>query len=329
MSVPVDAVVMWVDSSDPYFQESYNKFSPQGKEMGKHGEGKGRHRDNGELRYCLRGINENLPWVRNIFLVTNGQKPGFIKEEAWGDKIHLVKHSDILPDNVLPTFNTFAIESALQNIEGLSDVFIRFSDDFLVIKRLEQEAVLGKQGFGNIFLGPHVPLPEDEGFDLHKKAYLNLLAHNRQILESRLEIKCDKNFLHAPQVRHRSICKEMYSCFKEYIDFTRCSKFRSPKNFSLLYSYPFFLLSKEFHSFYNDGEFYHDDVKYKHWSVCRQVLAGQKNVDWKEKLKKAFDGEVCYLNVNDNFGNEPDVADVNWLKGFLEKEMHYKASWER
>lgn len=326
--VDVDAVVLWVDGSDPQFQISYNKFSPDGNISAVHGEGAGRHRNNGELKYCLRCIEQNLPWIRRVHLVTNGQKPDFIKEVSWGKKIRLVPHSSILPENVLPTFNTFAIESALHLIPNLSDVFIRFSDDFFVAKKLQETDIMGDNGYGTMLFGAKVPLPDNKDEDLHKKAYLNLLAHNRRILEESLGVVCDRNYLHAPQVRHKSICLDIYNSFKEYVDFTRCSKFRTPKNFAYLYSYPHFLLAKKFSRYYDGEKYVHNDVSYKPWSKCKQILAGKPDIDWKAAIEGAFSGGFNYININDNFGNNPNMDDIKWLEDFMSSAISYPASWE-
>ena len=55
--------------------------------------GKGRYRDNEELRYSLRSVWQFAPWVRNIYIVTNGQVPKWLNLD--NDKIWIVTHEDI------------------------------------------------------------------------------------------------------------------------------------------------------------------------------------------------------------------------------------------
>lgn len=89
-----------------------------------------RFADHNELMYSLRSIEKYAPWIRNIFLVTNGQVPNWL--DVNHPKIHLVNHSTIFPNkNHLPTFNSLAIESHLYEIPGLSDDFIYLNDDML------------------------------------------------------------------------------------------------------------------------------------------------------------------------------------------------------
>jgi UDP-N-acetylglucosamine-lysosomal-enzyme len=48
------------------------------------------HVDNEELRYSLRSIEKYAPWVRHIYLVTNGQVPYWLN--MTNPKITVVTH---------------------------------------------------------------------------------------------------------------------------------------------------------------------------------------------------------------------------------------------
>ena len=61
------------------------------------------------------------PWIRNIFIVTNGQKPSWAKLDH--PKIFIVSHADIFKKETdLPTFNSMAIEVHLHKIAGLRNM---------------------------------------------------------------------------------------------------------------------------------------------------------------------------------------------------------------
>lgn len=63
-----------------------------------------------ELRYCLRSLSQNVPWIRRIYLVTNGQIPYWLNLD--NPKLRVITHEDIfLTKNHLPTFSSPAIES--------------------------------------------------------------------------------------------------------------------------------------------------------------------------------------------------------------------------
>ncbi|CAF0956251.1 unnamed protein product [Brachionus calyciflorus] len=94
-----------------------------------------RFQDNNELKYSLRSVEKYAPWIRNIYIVTNGQVPNWLNLSH--PKIKLVNHSEIFMNKShLPTFSSSAIETHLHRIKGLSDQFLYFNDDVLLGKRI-------------------------------------------------------------------------------------------------------------------------------------------------------------------------------------------------
>ncbi|XP_072511832.1 N-acetylglucosamine-1-phosphotransferase subunits alpha/beta isoform X2 [Notamacropus eugenii] len=89
-----------------------------------------RFEDNEELRYSLRSIEKHAPWVRNIFIVTNGQIPSWLNLD--NPRITIVTHQEVFRNlSHLPTFSSPAIESHIHRIEGLSQKFIYLNDDVM------------------------------------------------------------------------------------------------------------------------------------------------------------------------------------------------------
>ena len=117
----MDAVITYVDGLDPCWRADYEKW------VGKSILQK-RFRDWGTLRYLLRGIEECMPFVSNVHLVVARES----QIPAWADRdnLHIVLHSDFVPEEYLPTFNCNPLEMYLHRIPGLSDEFIYFNDDF-------------------------------------------------------------------------------------------------------------------------------------------------------------------------------------------------------
>jgi len=117
----MDIVITYVNGQDPEWQADYVNC------VGKRALTK-RYRDWGTLPYLLRGIEECMPFVEKVFLVVarESQIPAWINR----DTVHIVLHQDIIPPQFLPTFNSTAIEMFMHKIEGLSEEFIYFNDDF-------------------------------------------------------------------------------------------------------------------------------------------------------------------------------------------------------
>uniref|UniRef100_A0A8C7ZGM1 N-acetylglucosamine-1-phosphotransferase subunits alpha/beta n=1 Tax=Oryzias sinensis TaxID=183150 RepID=A0A8C7ZGM1_9TELE len=89
-----------------------------------------RFEDNEELRYSLRSVERHAPWVRHIFIVTNGQIPSWLNLD--NPRVTVVTHQDIfLNTSHLPTFSSPAIETHIHRIPGLSQRFIYLNDDVM------------------------------------------------------------------------------------------------------------------------------------------------------------------------------------------------------
>lgn len=89
-----------------------------------------RFEDNEELRYSLRSVEKHAPWVRHIFIVTNGQIPSWLNLD--NPRVTVVTHQDIfLNHSHLPTFSSPAIEAHIHRIPGLSQKFIYLNDDVM------------------------------------------------------------------------------------------------------------------------------------------------------------------------------------------------------
>lgn len=127
METKIDFVVTWLDSSDPIWQEQYRKY----KKLNHEGDlSDARYRNWDLFRYWFRALEEYAPWVNKVFLITNGKFPDWINKNH--PKLVLVKHSDYIPKEFLPTFNSCAIELHMNKISGLSEHFVYFNDDFYI-----------------------------------------------------------------------------------------------------------------------------------------------------------------------------------------------------
>uniref|UniRef100_A0A674MU41 N-acetylglucosamine-1-phosphotransferase subunits alpha/beta n=1 Tax=Takifugu rubripes TaxID=31033 RepID=A0A674MU41_TAKRU len=89
-----------------------------------------RFEDNEELRYSLRSVERHAPWVRHIFIVTNGQIPSWLNLD--NPRVTVITHQDIFQNQShLPTFSSPAIETHIHRIPGLSQKFVYLNDDVM------------------------------------------------------------------------------------------------------------------------------------------------------------------------------------------------------
>ena len=111
MNNQIDIVVTWVDDTDPQWIKK--KAEHTGTES-KEGNTEVRYRDWDTLRYWFRGVEKFAPWVRYVFFVTDNQKPQWLNTDH--PKLKWVKHTDYMPAEYLPTFNSNVIEWNLNRI---------------------------------------------------------------------------------------------------------------------------------------------------------------------------------------------------------------------
>ena len=136
-SKQIDVVYTWCDGSDPEFQRIKQETAKkENLQITVVNADKYRYQDNDELKYSLRSVEKYAPWVNHIYIVTNNQRPKWLKEN---EKITIVDHKEIIPADKLPTFNSVCIENYLVNIPGLSDLFLYFNDDFFLSKKTRPE----------------------------------------------------------------------------------------------------------------------------------------------------------------------------------------------
>ena len=121
----MDIVITYVDGLDPVWQKSYEQYTNT-PILEK------RFRDWGTLKYLFRGIEKNMPFIRKVHLVVSGetQVPAWVNR----DEVDVVLHSDIIPQEYLPTFNCNPIEMHLHRIKDLDEEFLYFNDDMFPMK---------------------------------------------------------------------------------------------------------------------------------------------------------------------------------------------------
>ena len=147
MTFPIDIVLPWVDGDDPDHIRHRNQFcTDYGETSREDVGGNSRFQSLGEIRYCIESINLYAPFIRKIFIVTDGQDP--LLDEYMSSKfpgghipMEIVDHKVIFRgyEGYLPVFNSRAIEAMIWRIPDLSEHFILMNDDFMFIKDASPE----------------------------------------------------------------------------------------------------------------------------------------------------------------------------------------------
>ncbi len=138
--IDIDLVYLWVNGNDPKWIAKRNACIGEPSKAEENC--KGRYIDNDELKYSLRSVEKYAPWIRKIFIVTDNQTPEWL--ETSHPKIQIVDHTDILPAECLPCFNSVVIEHHLHRIPGLSEHFLYANDDMYINRPVTPETFFAK-----------------------------------------------------------------------------------------------------------------------------------------------------------------------------------------
>lgn len=137
---PIDAVVTWVDGNDPAHRAKRAKFEKKNESSNDDIGGDIRYTSVGEIKYCVASLLRFAPFLRTVWIVTDGQDPGiwnFLEKNFPGQagKVKIVDHSVLYRgyEQYLPVFNSLSIETVLWRIPGLSEHFIYLNDDFMLV----------------------------------------------------------------------------------------------------------------------------------------------------------------------------------------------------
>lgn len=144
-NLKIDLVYLWVDGNSPKFIQEKNFWMEKLNIKHNKDNDDTRYVDNQELRYSIRSVIKNAPWINKIYIVTNGQIPSWLDLEKT-DKIKIVSHEDIIPSKYLPTFNSRAIESFVADIPDLSEHFLLANDDCFINKPVSPDFFFDKNG---------------------------------------------------------------------------------------------------------------------------------------------------------------------------------------
>lgn len=230
-SPEVDIVYTWVDSSDPMWQREREYYVAE--QLGLSGDGNSaqRFRSRDELKYSLRSIRAFAPYVRKIFIVTNGQRPRWIKPHP---KICFISHAQIFRDLThLPTFNSMAIESCLHRIPGLSDHFIYFNDDVFLGKPTTFDTFFTKNGKIKVFLTDRLIERAPEAFHKNKVGY-QIAIHNTDAFLSTHFSKAPRYHLaHVPDASRKSLSQSFEIQFYNLFFSVEGHRFRCKEDYAL------------------------------------------------------------------------------------------------
>ena len=139
---PIDAVITWVDGSDPAHRARLEAYL-QSSGLASHASAAPtRFGDCNEIEFCVASLLRNAPWLRRIHIVSDGQSPSFLERlrgSEYEDRVRVVDHREFFHgyEDCLPTFSNRAIECLMWRMPDLAERFIYFNDDFQLLRAVQ------------------------------------------------------------------------------------------------------------------------------------------------------------------------------------------------
>lgn len=308
----IDLVYLWVNGNDPVWQAKRQAVAGN-VETRSSANCKGRYVDNGELKYSLRSVDRYAPWIRKIFIVTDNQVPEWL--DTTNPKIQIVDHTEILPQECLPCFNSTVIEHFLHRIPGLSEHFLLANDDTLLNRPVTPDTFFAPDGFPIVrmhrkhFRKFYLWFREKV---LKKKPnnHVRIISNAAALVEDKYGIYIGSRTHHNIDAYCRSDYERVHNIFKDNIAKVLSHHTRNDKDIERqIYSYvP--LIEKRAHVEYVDGN-----------------TSFRIQIHKAEQYKKMEEFNPIFLCLNDS--EYAHDSDRMRSKEFLEERFPEKSQFEK
>jgi hypothetical protein len=308
----IDLVYLWVDGNDPKWQEKKRAFTGKLSDASEQ-DNIGRYVSNDELKYALRSAEKHARWIRKIFIVTDDQKPEWL--DTTHPKIQLVDHKEIMPAEVLPSFNSAVIEFFLHNISDLSEYFLYANDDMFFNADLSSDYFFAKDGF------PIVRLKRKPFGKWHYRLKLvfrkKLGYYNNQLVQAAqlVEKKFGKYYAGVP---HHSIDSYRKSDYKKAVEEVFAEQTKKSQNSRVRTYGDFTRFAFGCHAL----AIGHGQLKYVNRHESLRILANKHNLS---RYLKRYNPKLFCLNDTQRVKDKHRKM----IKPFLEEFFPVKSAFEK
>ncbi len=236
MSFPIDAVITWVDGSDPQLAAKRKRYAPELSLQENDVAGATRYANDGEIYLCVESLLKFAPFLRRIWIVTDGQDPHIPEGNI---PVTIVDHKEIFTDGYgrfLPVFNSVAIESMTWRIPGLAEHYLELNDDFLLCRPLSPDDFFDTSGNPLCYaVRASIPLTRltraiKKSENGHRKVTFKGLMVNGAVLAGARLWYLRIN--HTPRALSRVWFEEWFSKHPEALEHNVSFRFRNPDQFS-------------------------------------------------------------------------------------------------
>jgi len=232
----VDAVITYVDGSDPVWAAEKQKF-PKNPDETANSRNIWRWETNGEAKQCIKLIKRNAPFFRKIFLVMSGptQIPKWLEEvRAIEPKIpiEIMYHHQFYENKGnLPTYNSLSIEANMYRIPGLSEYFVYFNDDCFISNKVSVNDFIDPSG--KLLIQLEDQATANRGTPgVAEIGFFSAWKNTHKMLDTLFPASANekrKFIRHIPQIQRKSTHRKLHELFPNNFAVTSSSRFRNIK----------------------------------------------------------------------------------------------------
>lgn len=312
---PIDIVYTWVDGEDPEWL-ARKQQTLHGVDTGTVNEtaiSDSRFTSRDELMYSLRSLEMYAGWFNHVYLVTDRQVPSWLDVDH--PRLTVVDHREIFTDpDVLPVFNSHAIESQLHHIPGLSERYLYMNDDVFFCRPTTPELFFTGNGMSKFFPSKAV-LDVDEP-SARDMPVLSAAKNNRSFVVEHHGRTVTNKFKHTPHPQLRSVLEELETADPEMFAQVAASRVRHPDDYSItsaLYHFHAFALGKAI-----EGR-----IRYAYMDIARDDAEL-----YLLRLSRRRDFDVLCLNDTNTAPEQQEKLDA-LLGEFLSERFPVPSSFEK
>lgn len=227
----IDIVYTWVDGSEKKWRDKFElTFESNKKSNENHALSESRFDNNNEINYSIKSIKKNIPWVRNIYIITDGQSPSLDIDHK-KNNIIIIDHNTIIPEVFLPTFNSHVIEAHLHKIPGLSENFLYFNDDVFVARNIDKTHFFDVNNRPSIFPSQKsLSKMKERGV---KTPTLNASLNSADLLKKTHGVDIDRSLVHTYMPLRKKYFFKAWDLYGEEINSFLPNKARSENDLNL------------------------------------------------------------------------------------------------
>jgi len=268
---PVDLVYTWVDLADAEWYQRYQRAkAAAGVKVAHASAGV---QENRELYFAIALAKRHLPWLRQIFIVTQRpQVPAWLSEvqSMRGPPVKVVHHDEFFPSFIpLPTYNGMLTTAFCHLIPGLAEHYVQSEDDVFILQPLSRQYFFDGPNLDRPVLTPEIKFAAKSlsMYDRIEKNSLQAL-HRIGAVENRSLWGYSTN--HAPVPHRRTLVAEACDSVKDTL-WARVGRVRSDRDIDFFAVYlPNYLVRKQ-----REQILWRPREKFQFFSDGRQFRADQ------------------------------------------------------